>query len=325
MYANFSFGVLPRINPTPLVANYSWEVESGMEPLCTGHECPPCPSGEVQGRWITNASSAFSSRLVHQLHSTHIYYHSPSVAPESNETRFKVVDPSILRWQPLQQCTIEPTPAVCNHWNKKCNPDLGLICFAGDSQMRHLYSMAVAVMSQDFGIVSTAGATLKVIPASLWSRYVGLKFGDRAEFLDLRNCSTLALNIGQWPISYTAGPRPRTLQRYRRTVQQMIAKILDKNQHLQGRIAWVSTHPHGIVKGMHGSDTVEPKDWRTDPYIMQQSVFAANFASRHRPAIRYIDTFGILYPLSDFAYDGAHYLGTPGFWSAALALHNLCG
>ena len=40
--------------------------------------------------------------------------------------------------------------------------------------------------------------------------------------------------------------------------------------------------------------------------------------------VKYIDTFGTLYPLSDLAYDTAHYIGTPGYWAAALALHHLC-
>jgi hypothetical protein len=324
LYSNFSFCDLPKLNLEGLVAGYTWNTEPSIKPYCTDNRCDPCPSGNVLGRWVTDPSAPFIARLLRQLRSTHIFSHSPPVETEFNETRFSVLSSNLLKWQPLAPCSIEPTANAVEEWSRRCNATSGLVCFAGDSQMRHIYSMANSIISGTYLSPLTSGTTVKTFPISLWSRYLPVKFGDEAQGLDLQNCTSLALNIGQWPIAYTAGARPWTIQRYGRAVHELFNAIVTKNPHLRSRITWISTQPHGLVAGRHGSQTREPSDWRTDPFIAQQNAFMIEFTSRHVPPVSYIDTYGLLYPLSDLSYDSAHYHGTPGFWASALVLHRLC-
>jgi hypothetical protein len=322
LYSEFSFCDLPKINFQQTVASLNWSSNIGSKAWCTHVRNPVCASGELRGRWVADMSVTFAKRLLSQMMSTHIFRHSPGVGAESLELQRRVVNARIIRWQPMASCTIDPTPALVNKWKRKCNTASGLVCFAGDSQMRHMYTMATAIMSDNFTMVATSGSTMKSVPRSAWSRYVGVYFGN--ERVDLRNCTSLVINIGHWPIAHTAGRRPWTAQRYKRAVQGMLDRIQSENPLLSTRITWLSTQPRALAKWLDGSEKTAPSDWRTDPYIMQQNAITSELGSSREPPLAYIDTFSLLYPFSDFAYDESHYLGTPGYWAAALVLHQMC-
>lgn len=327
LYSNFTFCDLTGLNDSPLVATHQWQVESDSEQsYCKSGGCSTCPLGDLHGRWIADTSSPFVTGLLDQIQHTHIFQESPEMGSEANDTRFNVVDSKLLRWQPNLPCTIEPTPDVVKAWSLKCSASNGLVCFAGDSQMRHIYAMAVSIMASNFSTVTPTGIgqPLKLIPESNWSRYHGLRFGDRAEIANFRNCTRLILNIGQWPLSYSAGPRPWTAMHYYQRVEETIRIIHRAAPQLVGNIAWMSTQPHGLVRSRHGSSSVDPTDWRTDPYIRQQNALMRHFANIQVPRLEYVDTFQIIHPLMDLSYDSPHYIGTPGFWAAALVLHTMC-
>lgn len=328
LYSTFSFCDLPGLNDKPLVALHQWHVQSDEASNCSDGTCPHCPPGSLRGRWIADSDSPFIARFLDQIKHTHVFGDPTSVGSEANETRFKVLDPHILRWQPHASCTIEPTPDVVKEWGARCNALNGPVCFAGDSQMRHLYCMAVSIMDNDFSPVTPmSGQSLKLVPPSNWSRYIGIHYGQPGEVQapKFENCTRLVLNVGQWPISYMVpGGRPWTAQEYHRSVIETIETIQRGAPHLKGKIAWMSTHPFGLARGLHGSSGQVPKDWRTDPYIIQQNALMQSLSRRELSQLDYVDTFGIIHPLADLSYDSAHYIGTPGYWSTALALHHVC-
>jgi hypothetical protein len=189
--------------------------------------------------------------------------------------------------------------------------------------MRHLYSTAVAIMSNNYQhVIPAAHESIKHIPPSDWGKYIHLTFGHEAASMDVDNCTSLALNIGQWPVSYSAGARPWTIQRYRSTVERMIDTVLLRARHLNGSMSWVSTQVHGLVRGLHGSESSPPTDGRPDPYILHENALMQGMSATW--GLPYIDTVSVINPLTDRSYDSGHYVGTPGMWATAFAMHHLC-
>lgn len=326
LYSNFSFCDNVSLNDKPLVATYQWHTT----PPAQGHSCVKggcalCPPiGGLQGRWIANQSSEVVAKLLHDLRRTYIMGEGPSaiIGPQANTTRSYVLDSFILRWQPFQECTIDPTPEAVRQWSKKCHASRGHVCFAGDSQMRHLVTQADAIMTSK--TIPYLDRTLRDMPAPTWGRFIPLKFGEEAERADFDNCTELAINIGQWPISYNAGDRPWTIQRYYQVATNMLRTVIRRAPHLEGRVAWVSTHPRCLIRGNDGSSKSAPRDWRTDPYVHQQNQVMRAYCEEQQPPIKFVHSSAVLDALSDLSYDGGHYLGTPGHWAAAMLLHAMC-
>jgi hypothetical protein len=319
LYSHFSFCDDPGLNTELMVARHTWHAHSDRVPLCQNEHCPICPPNPPRGRWIVNASS--NIQLVQELRTTHVFDEPQSVGIESRAVATLVS--KAVRWQPQSRCSVEPTAQAVTRWRSKCNPgSKRRVCFAGDSQMRHIYAMTHAIMTSSE--IQTDG-TLRDIAPSTWSRYIKVTFGDELESSDLSNCSRLILNIGQWPLGWPAGDKPWTIRRFYDRVDGMLTKIRVENPTLAGKIWWLSTHPHGLSRTMHGrNSTGNKKDWRTDPYIHHQNMVMRSYVSQLDPPLPYIDTFDMLFPLSDLSYDGAHYLGTPGHWAAALVLNEIC-
>jgi hypothetical protein len=328
LYDDFSFCHNPSLNRDIFVGRHVWHVHAAAQgeigPCNTTTGCPACPpvpaAVPLRGRWFANTSSLKTASLLRELERTHEFGTNAKPGPASSTVAMSVpIEASELRWQPLEECTVAPTVGNVAAWRSVCDGVGRTVCFAGDSQMRHTYAMANAILSKQ--TISVTGQTYRTIPASSWSRYIGLKFGEEVESADFKSCSRLLINIGQWPIGWPAGKR-WTVDRVEGRASEMISTIHNKFPHLRGQISWLSTHPLGLLRNRLGNETTPPTDWRTDPYIIEQNEAMRVFASERN--ITYIDTFEILYPVSDLAYDGAHYLGTPGYWAAALVLNNVC-
>lgn len=327
LYSNFSFCDHTPQNYQLLVATHQWHITEAAAgksqsagPFCKAGNCALCAPGPLHGRWIANQSFDFVAQLVKELERTYVAG-APSavVGPQSNITRSSVVDSSLLRWQPFQECTIDPTPQAIRHWGQKCSAS-SLLCVAGDSQMRHIVTQMDAIMT--FKTIPYSNVTIRTIPLPEWGRLITVKMGDEVESTDFGNCSGLAINIGQWPMSTYAGDRPWTIQQYYQVATSIIETILRKAPHLQGNIAWVSTHPRGLKQGGRGRIMSHGREWISDPYLHQ--INEAMRAYCQAQSVKYVDTLAVLDAVSDLSYDSSHYLGTPGHWAAAMLLHAMC-
>lgn len=329
--------LLPTLSPSCGASSIHFEKNENGDGRSSGAPCPPCAllsdatdriNALAQGRWIADTSSAFVNELLVELQRTYIRGDKAMggiVQARSNVTRASVVPSSMLRWQP-SQCSLEPTARTIQRWRHKCSASAGLVCFAGDSQMRHMATQADAILNAR--TIPYLNSTLRTVPAFDWGRYIPLKLGERgeAERVDWSNCTQLAVNVGQWPLSKYAGGdgRPWSIQQYYQVATELVGTVLRKAPRL-GKIYWVSTQPRGLHRSIDGSAKSPPTDWRTDMYIIQQNeVMRAHCHGMRAPLMEYLDTHAVLDPLSDLSYDGGHYLGTPGHWAAALVLHTLC-
>lgn len=104
----------------------------------------------------------------------------------------------------------------------KCNSLEAHVCFAGDSQMRHIYGMTDAVMKSMTIIIN---GKYKTIAPPTWSRYIHVLYGNELEEADIGNCSHIVVNIGQWPIGWRVGARPWTVQQYAERADTIIQVI----------------------------------------------------------------------------------------------------
>lgn len=321
LYANFSFCDRPQLNSALTVAKHEWHMYKATSKKISDQACPPGLVGASSGYWIANTSVPSIVDMMIELRDTYVF--DRGVKHDKTAAIVKSVLPANdMRWQPSQHCTVDPAKShVKRIWSMTCRGRAGLICFAGDSQMRHLHLMANTILGRQN--VSTNG-TNKHIVASDWSRYIHLTFGKELGDADLSNCSRLALNIGQWPIGWPAGDAPWTAHAFLLRLEEMLQNIFLKWPHLKMSTSWISTHPVGILMSRMGTTATLHRDWRTDPYIMQQNSVARQHLRKRHPFVEYIDTFEILFPVSDLSYDGAHYLGTPGYWATAVVLNSLC-
>jgi hypothetical protein len=373
LYANFSYCDMSRLNADMFVASHRWQVGAsgdvfrggGASATTTDANDVPCNKGSgstgvsqgclgmcsasnggksaLPGRWVADTLSYPGiARLVDELNRTRLFEHVAEVrtqpaGPESVITMQKARSSHELRWQPVSGCSIDPSlPEIAWAWRRVCggrNADRFMVCFVGDSQTRHIYGMANAILDD---VPSPIPAHRnKSVPASTWSRYARMDFGHEIEEsytgssnpnaaapVDLSNCTHLVMNFGQWPLGWPAGSRPWTVQAIQARVDKVMATLKRRWPRLPSSMFWLSTHPHGLLLDRMGNVTHPPLEWRVDPYIQQQN--AAMQAYFSQLAIPYIDTFDVLNPFADFAYDGAHYLGTPGYWAAALVLNSVC-
>lgn len=324
LYDNFTFCDLPILNAQLVVAKYTWNVQADWRAPCQNSLCTLCPPGPLSGRWVANVSAEPIAGLVQEMRDTHIYTESPPMGMISLKVANTNLAANELRWQPLEMCTIEANAFAIASWRSKCHGAAGLVCFVGDSQMRHIYSVANAIIQSNQ--TYTQGIYRhKQIPPSNWSRYIPARFGGEVFQTDFGNCSQVVVNIGQWPIGWPAGQRPWTIRQYKQRVIDIISAIDRRAEKIRNSTTWMSTHPHGLQRRVMGHGTMPPKDWRTDPYILQQNSAIRNWLSESAPHIRYLDTHNIIYPLSDLSYDGgAHYFGTQAHWAAAFVLNNVC-
>jgi hypothetical protein len=149
--------------------------------------------------------------------------------------------------------------------------------------------MAAAIMSNDYSVVDPVAPNrpIKYAPSSSWARYLPMTFGHDPQMGELANCSTLALNIGQWPLSYRAGDRPWSPGRYLDAVESLVGEILRQAPHLNGSLAWVSTQPLGLGRALHGrGPSHPPKDWRTDPLVLRARQESSLGQQKHAMAQR---------------------------------------
>jgi len=77
------------------------------------------------------------------------------------------------------------------------------------------------------------------------------------------------------------------------------------------RFFWVSTNPYGY-NDVHGRSIYGPNaaDWRWDGVVDAYNEIAR--AAARASGIAFVDMSGIVKPLADLPYDGAHYAGIVG-------------
>ena len=196
-------------------------------------------------------------------------------------------------------------------------PDDRRACFFGDSQMRHLFNNFVMAMS-GYAAVPVASAEKEVMPSDRHSYAVKRWAGfDREEgaviAIDSMSCTDIVVNMGQWPAGWPEG-RPWSFLEYEvgvRSDLEELRALAARLDVLPKRLYWLSTNPHGYMdmngRSMYGPDAVE---WRWDAVVDGYNGIAR--AAALASGIKYVDVSGIVKPLADLPYDGAHYAGIVG-------------
>jgi hypothetical protein len=146
--------------------------------------------------------------------------------------------------------------------------------------------------------------------------FTGAGFGDEegAEIaIDSLSCTDIVANMGQWPAGWPEG-RPWSFAEYDTAVRGDVDELRAMSATLgvrPERVFWVSTNPYGYLdvheRSLYGN---EAADWRWDGVIDGYNEIAR--AVTTAGGITYVDLSGIVKPLADLPYDGAHYAGIVG-------------
>jgi hypothetical protein len=278
--------------------------------------CSLCRKADVPGRWLLSPTVApLLSKTC-----------PPTAgAPQCHSRSAVIADPSMLnermmRWQPYG-CSLLPSSD-----HEACRARLQHVCFFGDSQTRHIFDTFVhpafnTNLSAWYGGLGPESDSDFSLPSYT---FIPMLWGNELGAHDLRNCSTIVANFGQWPLSAASGKTvngtdiswPWSPSQFLRQVDALANQLQAAVR--AGKRAWwttIGTHPYvdQFVDGM---------DFRSDPYLLLFNNIASTVMQQY--GIPIIDTYSITDTFKDLAYDSAHYKGNVGHWAAAAVAHAIC-
>ena len=214
------------------------------------------------------------------------------------------------------------------------------LCLVGDSHMRNLANMLVALNRSDCDLVvmqdtkSVCNSSTKMVRHFRANEFAGalkLMKGSHANISKLRDCRAIIASFGQWQISDERAMHslpPYSPARYATKLRQVLNSLRKLGATLGVPVAWMPINPMPLTKGLlsnfdeagkrvklpsfvkRGSKTVlcPPTHW-----IMPHIARALNVAAQKAAAtagVAVLDTWHMILPLMDTSFDGQHY-GAP--------------
>lgn len=236
--------------------------------------------------------------------------------PPVNITFASEYSPDVLQWRP-HGCKMQRVDrgSFAKHLVN------ATVCFFGDSQMRHIHGNVVEIMD---GVPlnmtgAVGGATDKSISHSnRWLYSVDRSAEWEIGQENFTGCSTVVYNIGQWALGWPAGDRPMPAHEYSSRVKRIVRQLAVAREEGKS-VFWVTTNSHPMdPKDGFKSIFIEGRDWRTDPLLLTYNKIANALAADLNIPI--IDTYTLTSIMNEYSYDGAHYRGYVGYWSAVVVL-----
>ena len=183
----------------------------------------------------------------------------------------------------------------------------GKVCLFGDSQIRNLLNSIGGLLDP-----MSCFPLLQQIVYRGDCDVDGFQWkGFRYDFQwaydeDMRECTHVFLNFGQWPLGWPSQPTPWLFDRYRRAVSATLQHLIHlKELHPHIKLTWVTTNPHTMSGSLL---TCPPTDWRYPHLIREYNRIAIDEIQRtSNGSIRVLDTWSIIFPLFDLSFDSAHY------------------
>lgn len=193
------------------------------------------------------------------------------------------------------------------------------VCFIGDSQLRHLHYLVVALLEGlDFRMVRGGEMRFKEAFPRPLSTHTDAVWGEQR---NTSNCSAVIFNFGQWPVAWTAGKQPWTLQRYAQQVH-VVARhlVVQRTQHNTPHF-WVTTNPVSLMNNFRPGTPLS-HDWRVEPMILAINHIATQIMHQHNVPV--IDIHSLARPLAHLTLDASHYVGVVGYAQARVILTTVC-
>jgi hypothetical protein len=183
----------------------------------------------------------------------------------------------------------------------------GKVCLFGDSQIRNLLNSIGGLLDP----LSCFPLLQQIVYRGDCDvdgfQWKGFRYDFQWEYdEDMRECTHVFLNFGQWPLGWPSQPTPWLFDRYRRAVSTTLQHLIHlKELHPHIKLTWVTTNPHTISGSLL---TCPPTDWRYPHLIREYNRIAIDAIQRtSNGSIRVLDTWSIIFPLFDLSFDSAHY------------------
>ena len=318
LYANFTFEMHPPPIPQGsmnLAVLRFLSADDGWWGCAWDESCHACTSGDAEGRWVVRTPRELGGQLQHCTFASDKKFSSCGHLMHGlARSRAAVAG---MEWQPYQ-CKVlgvyDLDIPACLAGGRK-------LCFVGDSQMRHVMLGVSALLQNDSSYYEFNDTDTAVIEADLQrplaisaAEWFQEAFGTTLH--NLSACTDVIMNFGQWPASYVAHTSFWPFPQYRLAVEN--AADLLHSMRVQGkRVWWLSTISGNTVHGATGVN-----DWRSDPVISAYNQLA--WVEMGRLDIPMIDTFHVVAPLHDLAYDRHHFKGIVGHNVDLHVLNTLC-